>query len=129
MAYFCYNVAMIIKILSPILIALGGYLYVLLDHGNDGAVRWPGVGLITIGLLLIPAYNLVTYTEGTPKLQKPTSGLFKLSLIFIMLALISLGTVFLNSGFEGLVWLIPAGIFGLAGILMLLASLFVKGKS
>ena len=129
MASFCYSDDMIIKIISPILIALGWYLYVLLDHGNNGAVRWPGMSLIAIGLLLIPTYHFVSYKEGSPKLQKPKSSLFKLSLILIFLAVVCFGIIFLYSGFQGLVWLIPASLFALAGLLMLLASLFVKGKT
>lgn len=117
---------MFIKIASPMLIALGWLLYIALDSPNGDAVRWPAASLIAIGLLLIPIYHLFSFKNKRLGIQKPHNGLFKLSIILFVFAVLAYFAIFLYEGFDGFYWFYIAMISGGAGLIALIVSLFVS---
>ena len=100
----------------------------ILDSPNGDSVRWPGVVLIMLGLLLTPVYYTFSLPFGRSGTRKPSYKLFKISLLIMCAAALLVIGMFLSDGYEGILWFYPAVFFGIAGLLAMFTSLFVRNK-
>ncbi len=119
---------MIFKILAPLLIAFGWFLYIVLDGPNGQAVRWPGVSLMALGFLLIPIYHLFLFHSGKLTVRKPLNLFFKISMVLFGISLGAFCGLFIVKGFD-MVWFAYASIFfGVLALVTLLISLFTSSN-
>ena len=120
---------MIFKILSPLLIAFGWFLYIVLDGPNGQAVRWPGVSLMALGFLLIPFYHLFPVYGGKLVAKKPLNLFFKISIILIVISLLAFCGLIFAEGFDAFWFFYATIFFGVLGLLTLVISLFTPSNN
>lgn len=120
---------MIFKILSPLLIAFGWFLYIVLDGPNGQAVRWPGVSLMAFGFLLIPIHHLFSFYGGKLTVQKPLDLFFKISIVLFGISILAFCGLIFAEGFDVFWFFYPAMCFGVLGLLTLLISLFTSSNN
>ncbi len=116
---------MVKKLLAPFCIISGIIFYVLLDAPNGEALRWPGVSLIVIGIIITIAMQFpsLSLSKSQPSTQKTPVAAF----ILLIIAIVAFMFVVLAPSYTSVAIItsigIPAGILGLS---LLLINPFIR---